>query len=415
VRKASLSLVLLLLGAVTFAQAPVTFDWYAGIRTIGTLSDPGGGVETGAQDALSVGIELAHGAGRALMTYRLAGELQYTPQQIAPGAPPVTALTAYPTESGIGFELPPKNLIGLWFRATLGRLPLEDPTGLLLEDPTALVQGQLADGLLLEFRFLGFYASAGAGYLGLLDKRLNRVRLTQQDQDELASPSVYFAPPRGLAVLRLEARDLFAGQRVGLFGIGQKDFRPDPPTFDSWYIGALVSGPIALGFRHETTLVVGITVPSPGETGAGLLLNEVIAYKIPVSCLHEAWLSVLWASSPGGLAGFPALAGPPVSGDLEEPLSDTVRLEAGIDASFAAAPAGAVLRPAFASRLLFRPSGQQPAGYTFAMAGSYVGLELELSARLEPVSGLRFMARGGALIAPADVLPYVRLEAGVAL
>ena len=171
-RRGVLILALLLVGVAAFAQA--TFDWNAGLQTIATLTDPGTGLEGDWQDALSLGIELAHAAGRGLMTYRLAGQVQYAPQRLAPGAPPLTAITGYPTESGIGFELPPKGLVGLWFRATLGRVALTDPTGLLLVDPDALVPGQLADGFLVEFRFQNFYAAAGAGYLGLLDKRLNR-------------------------------------------------------------------------------------------------------------------------------------------------------------------------------------------------------------------------------------------------
>jgi hypothetical protein len=415
-RCAALSVALFLLGTAVFGQAPVTFDWNAGLQTTGTLSDPGTGVAGDWQDSLSLGLELAHGAGRGLMTYRLAGEMQYAPQQIAPGAPPVSALTAYPTESGIGFELPPKRLVGLWFRAVLGRVGLNDPTGLLLYDPDALVPGQLADGLLLEFRFQQFSFAAGAGYLGFLDKRLNRVRFTPEDQGELVDSTVYFAPPRGLAILRLEAADLFAGQHVALFGVGQKDFRPVTPTFDSWYAGAVVAGPIALGFRHRSTLIAGITAASGAQTGVGFLLDEVVAYRIPVAFLHEAWFSALWASTAaGGLSAFPALAGPLEGGDFPLTLSDLVRLELGIDSSFAAVPAGALLTPAFAARLLFRPSGSTPAGLAVAPAGSYLGTELELSAGLQPVSGLGFTARGGVLIAPAAVLPYARLHAEVRL
>jgi hypothetical protein len=410
------ALAFLLIGAFASAQAPVTFDWNAGLQTVGMLSDFGAGTEGNFQDALSVTLELAQGAGRGLMSYRLGGEVQYTPQLIAPGAPPATALTAYPTESGITFELPPRGLTGLWFRAALGRLELSDPTGILLYDPDALVAGQLADGFLVELRYQRFFVAAGAGYLGLLDKRLNRVRFTPSDDAELADPSVYFAPQRGLAILRLEAADLVAGQQVGLFGVGQKDFRPAPPTFDSWYIGAVARGPIALGFRHETALIGAISVPSGAETGFGLLLDTMVAYRIPVSFLNEAWLSVLWASSPGStLAGFPALAGPAAGGDFQEPLTDTLRVELGMDAAFTVPPAGSVIRPAFAGRLLFRPSGQPPAGYSSPMAGGYVGIELELSARWEPVPGMRVAARTGALIAPVDFLPYVRLEAGVGL
>jgi len=408
---------LLLLSAISVdAQAPLTFGWDASIQTIGAVADSGAGPSVEMQDALSLGFELSHGAGRGLFSYRLSGEVQYTPQQIAPGDQPLAALTGYPGVSGITFELPAQKLIGLWFRAGLGRLALDEPAGLLLNDPAALVPAQLADGLLVEFRYRGFYGSLGAGYLGLLDKRLNRVRFTAQDAGELADSSVYFAPPRGLAVLRLEADELFAGQRAGFFGIWQKDFRAALPTFDSWYFETLVEGPITPGFRHESALAAAITVPSGSAPGVGLMIDELVAYRLPVSFLHEAWFSVLWASGPGStLAGFPALAGPSVSTGLQAALSDIVRLELGLDSAFSAVPAGAAVSSAFAVRLLLRPSGLPLQGYSFAMQGPYVGTELELSARLEPVGGLRLQARAGALVAWAAILPYVRLEAGAVL
>ncbi len=171
--------------------------------------------------------------------------------------------------SGITFELPAQTPIGLWFRAGLGRLALDEPAGLLLRDPDALVPAQLVDGVLLELRYGRFYGSLGAGYLGLLDKRLNRIRFTGQDTGELTDSSVYLAPPRGLAVLRLEADQLFAGQRAGFFSIWQKDFRAAGPTFDSWYFEMLVEGPLAQGLRHQGALVAAVAVPSGSAPGPG--------------------------------------------------------------------------------------------------------------------------------------------------
>jgi len=398
------------------AQVPVIFSWGADLATVNTLSDFGPGPEVDMLDSASVGFELEHGLGRGIMSYRLGGQIQYAPQRIAAGAPPLSALTGYPLETGLSYELPPPSLLGLWFRAALGRLGLEEPTGLLLEDPTAVYENQLVDGLLVEFRFHGFYGSLGAGYLGLLDRRVNRVRFTPQDDIELADTTHYFAPPRGLAVLRLEAEDLFAGQRFGLFGIGQKDFREAPPTFDSWYAGAVMSGPIALGFRHSTSMVVAAAVPSPGSPGAGLLLASELAYRLPGNILHEAWFSLLWASSGGGgLADFPQLAGPPVSLGFAVPLSDIVRLELGIDATLAIPPAVTPLLLAFTSQLILKPSGQLPSGFSFKTAGPFVGTELGLSARYEPIEGLRFDARAGTLITLSGMLTSLRLEGRVTL
>jgi len=410
------ALLLILAAPFAYAQAPLTFGWGASLQTIGTIANAGVGPAIDSQDAFSLGLELASGAGQGLLSLRVSGQALYTPQQIVSNAPPLSALTGYPTVSAIIFELPPPRLVGWWIRASAGRLVLDEPTGLLLDNPNAIFPNQLADGLLFEARFQGFYGSVGAGYLGLLEKSLNRVRFTPQDEAELADSSVYFAPPRGMAVLRLEADNLFLGQKLGLFGIGQKDFRSGFSTFDSWYVGLLATGPVASAFRQESAFMAALAVPSDGSAGVGLLIREQLAWRVPVSFLHEAWFSMLWASSPGGaLVGFPALAGPPVADTFAAPLTDIVRLELGIDAALPAAPAGAVLTPAFTTRLLLRPSGAQAPGYTFSLAGQYVGTELELSAGLSPLDGVRVLARGGTLIASGVVLPYVRLEAGLSL
>jgi hypothetical protein len=402
--------------AAAGAQSPLTFDWDADLGTVNTLGNFGPGPSVDMEDSASVSFELEHGLGRGIMSYRLGGQIQYAPQRISAGAPTLSALTAYPLETGVSYELPPAPLLGFWLRAALGRLGLEEPTGLLLSNPMAVHESQLVDGFIVELRFSGFYGSLGAGYLGLLDRRVNRVRFTPQDLSEYADPSHYLAPPRGLAVLRLEAENLFAGQSFGLFGIGQKDLRDAPPTFDSWYAGAVVRGPISSGFRHASGLVMAVAVPSSAETGLALLLSSELAYRLPGNLLHEAWFSLLWASSAGGgLAAFPQLAGPPAGTDFAEALTDIVRIELGIDAALAIPPAIDPLRLAFTSRLLLRPGGQLPAGYSFTMAGPYVGTELELSTRFEPLLGLRFDLRAGTLITYSGILPYGRFEARVVL
>jgi hypothetical protein len=104
-----------------------------------------------------------------------------------------------------------------------------------------------------------------------------------------------------------------------------------------------------------------------------------------------------------------------VSDAFSAPLTDVVRLELGVDAALPAGPAGAVLVPGFTTRLILRPSGSQAPGYTFSLAGPYAGTELEISAGLSPLDGIRILGRGGTLIAAGAILPYVRLEAGIGL
>ena len=399
-----------------FTPSPPSFAWDGSLSAEGQLVDLGVGPVLDTQDVLGLGISVAHALGPGVMTYQLGAGAAWLPQQVAAGQSRLAALAAYPEETGLSWELVPARVQDVWMKASLGRLELPEPTGLLLYDPTAIHPGQLADGLLLELRYLGFYASVGAGYLGLLEERLNRIRFTPQDIAELSDPLHYFAPPRGLGVLRLEADRLLLGQNLGLFGIGQLDFRSPGPTFNSWYVGTIVSGPIAAGFRQETRVVVAITQPSDASTGAGILASVTGAYRLPVSFLHETWLSVLWASGPeGGLSAFPQLAGPPAGSAFAAPLSDLVRMEAGVNSDLVAGPGGAVLSPSFQVRLLLTPDGKIPAGFSFQPAGSYIGTEVEISASYRPLDDIGISALAGGLITTAGFLPYVRLQAGVDL
>ena len=403
-------------GSASFTPTPTTFAWGGALSAEGQLADLGAGPVLDTQDILGLGISVAHGLGPGVMTYQLGAAAGWLPQSVAAGQSRLAGLSAYPAETGLSFELIPLRAKDIWMKASLGRLDLPEPTGLLLYDPTALHPAQMADGLLLELRYLGFYVSAGAGYLGLLEERLNRVRFTPQDTAELSDPFHYFAPPRGLGVLRLEADRLLFAQSMGLFGIGQLDFRTAGQTFDSWYVGTTVSGPIAAGFRQETSLVVAFAEPSAGSPGVGMLLSVTGAYRIPVSFLHETWLSVLWASgASGGLAAFPQLAGPPAGSAFAVPLTDLVRIETGIDSDLVPGPGGAVLTPAFKIRLLLSPDGQIPAGFSFQPVGSYIGTEVELSATYHPLDDIGISALAGGIVTTAGFLPYVRIEAGVEL
>jgi hypothetical protein len=291
-----------------------------------------------------------------------------------------------------------------------------EPTGLLLEDPLAIHPAQLMDGASIEVRYQGFYVSAGAGYLGLLDKRVNRIRFTDPDDRELADAPHYFAPPRSLAVLRMEAENLLGGQSVGLVGIWQKDFRADSPKFDSWYAGAVVDGRIVSWLRQSTRMIVGIGVPAGSSPETGLLVSSTVAMDLPGDLLHEAWISALWASGRGGgLAAFPALAGPSVSPAFDVPLQDVVKLELGTNAVLPVAPEGARLDPALAVRVLLVPSSTVPADYSFSFSGPFAGTEIEMSFVYVPLADFTVTAGFSGLITVSGVFPSVRLGTGVRL
>ena len=402
-------------GTVLHAQ-PVTLEWGAALEGLGSLMDTGAGPVVDSRDSLAADVSLSHQLGPGEMTYSAGADFFYVPQELLPGANAVDQVLVYPSQLAISWELDPARSHDAWMKASLGRMDAREPTGLLLENPFALHPLQLMDGMSFELRYQAFYVSASAGYLGLLDKRINRVLLTTTDFQELLDTSQYAAPPRGLAIVRLEAEQLLAGQSVGLLGIWQKDFRLSDPRFDSWYFGTMARGQILPFLRHVSSILVGVGVPSSGSATAGVLVSSELALKLPGALLHETWLSVLWASGPaGGLSAFPALAGPPVSLAFDQPLSDVVKLEVGADASLPVPPHGAILRPALATRLILVPSGTVPAGSMIPMSGPYVGTEIETDLRYRAISGFNVELRAGGLVTVSRLLPYVMLETGVKL
>ncbi len=405
-----------LAAAAAWADQPVTFDWNAAAAIYGSLTDTGSGPVLYMQDTLGLEMSLRHGLGNGFMTYLLGGGLSYTPQELEVGDNLLSALLPFPGVSYIQWESVQTGLHDLWFRVRAGRIEADEPTGLLFRDPDAITPLQLMDGVSTELRAQWFYAALEAGYLGLLDKRINRIRFTAQDFAELDDAAVYAAPPRLLAVLRVEGEEILPGQSLGLFGIWQKDFRADPAAFDGWYIGLAVRGSIIGGLSQETSLTTAITVPAAGATGFGLLASMEIDYDIGVDPLGTAWLSARWGSGDGGgLAAFPGLAGPAVSFTYAEPLVDIICLELGIDASLSVPPADAALDPSLAVRLLLTPSGAMTAGYGFAPAGAYLGTEIEASLSYEPLSGILVEANGGVFITAAAALPFLELGAEVRL
>ena len=402
------------LAGPAFAEQPLTFDWTSEVALRGDFMDFGAGPVLSMTDAVGAGFELRHGLWGGAMSYGISGGFSYSPQKLAAGDPLITAFLAYPGKTAMAWETLEGRLYDPWFRAALGRQDAEEPTGLLFRNADAVTPFQLMDGLSAQLRYQWFFVEAQAGFIGLLDKRINRILLTPQDAVEQADMVTYAAPPRGLAILRLEARELLAGQSFGLFGVWQKDFRAAPPLLDSWYIGAAAQGRIVEKLRQESGAIVAITVPTPGEVGAGLLMAAEISYDLDIGPLRETWLSGRWGSGAGGgLEAFPALAGPPASTLLAVQLMDIVRIELGVEAELPVAPQGGTLNPGLAARLLLTPGGSTVHG--FAPAGAYLGTELELAVSYVPLMGLRADARTGVLLTAASALPFLILEAGFEL
>jgi hypothetical protein len=410
---AALALALALLPAAACAGQGLSFAWDLGISTSGEIADRGGGAELKSRDLVAADLRLEREFASGTLTLAAGADFAYAPQDLAAGAPRSEAFLAYPAAFEAAWESAPGLVSDPWFRIELGRVEAREPSGLLLRDPEAPRPDQAMDGLVAQLRLGGLYASVGAGYLGLLDKRQNRVRATAADAAELSVPDRYWAPPRALAIFRIEAERLFLGQDLGLLGIMQKDLREGTETRDDWYVGAVARGPVADRLRHSETAIVSISAPSGGSTYAGILSRAELSCALPWKPLGEARLAALWAGGWGG--SFPGLAGPAASLVYDAPPRDLVAVELGADAALAPPPIGARLGASLALRALFVPLGGVESGYSFATAGSFLGVETELDLLYEPIYGFVLAARGGFLASPGGLLPRASLEARIEL
>ncbi len=402
-----------LLGAGSIAAQGLAFDWDASVATSAFLADKGNDAELYSRDGLCLRASLDRRFAAGELAFMAEGAFAYAPQDVVAGAPRSDAFLLFPSALSASWESAQPLASDPWYRIAAGRIEAAEPSGLLFLDPDSLVPAQAMDGLEAELRLGRFYAALGSGYLGLLDKRQNRVRLSAGDEADLSDDGLYWAPRRLLAIARLEAEGLL-GQDLGLFGVFQKDFREAGQAFDSWYIGLAGRGRLVADLRHETAAIVSISLPSDAESGAGLLARALLAYDLPGAILGEARIAALWA---GGFDGgaFPNLAGPAASLVYDVAPEDLFSIELGAEASLPAAPRGADLGAGLALRVLAAPGGTVAAGYAIDTLGPYLGIELEAALSYEPVAGFDIRARGGFLAADGDFLPKLGLEARVSL
>ncbi|NBC29218.1 MAG: hypothetical protein GVY29_04410, partial [Spirochaetes bacterium] len=322
-------LLFLLFLTVSPLSAQVSFTWDARVATESVFeassnAEPPGevdlpGASLGIRDVADLRMALHHGAGRGSVEYTLSGRVLHVP--LGGFQPEATdrVLLAYPAESGIRYELPPQRRHGMWFAAELGRVELSEPSGLLFESPHAVETEQLADALLLEFRYPRIYWSAAAGYLGLVDKFASNVRLTDADRDALSDGGRYGGANRGVTVARVESPQLFWDQDLAGVFAGQMAFGDRSNAFDSWYFGPVVQGPIwsapgAGAFRHKSSAVFAMPVRSGTTQGMALLFDTTLTYTVPVAPLLTADLGARVVSGGDNLAAFPSLT----SGGTEE-------------------------------------------------------------------------------------------------
>jgi hypothetical protein len=371
---------LVALAAATPARAQLLgLDWGLSTRNDYQVIDVAGESELRSLDAFDAKFEAWQQAGPVTIRYLASGGFGVSPQRGRISASADREVIAYPGPSGVRISWPPRGAGEVLLALEGGRLALSDPTGLLFTDPRALSPAQLADGLRLEARFARTYAELEVGTTGLLDRDVNRVRMTASDARDAAEDGL--APRRLLATMGIQTTAI-GSQNTGLYVVVQQDLRGGDDTLSSYYFGPIGEGALPAGIAWSSALIGAWSVDASGSVGPSILASVRLSHDIPLDILETGWLRVRWASSDGGgLAAFPALAGPLAATVYREPLSDLVDVQLGADARLAVPPRGARIEPALSLSAIFAPSGRAAASSSITPNGAWAGAEATLGVR----------------------------------
>ena len=391
-------------------------DWGLDMRHQSAALDVGQGASIAAVDSFRLFGEIYQRTDRFNLTYRLGGGLGYSAQPDSVFTDAGRKLVGYPGRSGFELLRVPRTLDRAWLGAEVGRIVLSDPFGILFFDSEAREPQQLADGLTFHLRRQHLFLSFSAGYLGWLDKSVNRVRMTSSERTDISESGDPLARSRGIAVGRVEVDDLVRRQDAGLVLVAQQDFGDRGDSLSSYYAGLFAQGPFLLqDLHHRTVTIVTYSVSdAPSLAGVSLLARSRFAYALSPWWVSSARFALTFAGGGKILAPFPALAGPNVSVAFAEQLSDVVVLELGVDANYRVPPAEATIRPDLALRLIWVPSGAVTPRSGIEPDGVLGGFEIGPAVIYQPIRGLDVIARAGMLFGQTQ-RTVVRFEGRIRL
>jgi hypothetical protein len=392
-------------------------DWSAQSRHDYELVEVDDAPEIQSLDTLFLALSAVQQTPGPALRYRLSGGVGYSPQTGRISLDEGREVVVYPGPLGVEALWAPEGRGGRWVSGRLGRLEVTDGTGLLFENPRSLYPTQLLDGAGTAIRYPGWFGSLEVGYLGLLDKDLNRIRLSSEDVVDAADGDVYFGPKRLLGVINLQATSLFWGQDGGLIAVVQEDLGGSSERVSSYYLGPVARGPLIGDFSHAGGVVFAYTRATEADTsGVSLLTFWDLSYRVPIEQLNEAWLALRYASSDGdSLVRFPTLGGPSVGSVLRHPLSDVVSVELGTDAIYPVPPRGAVIVPSLSTAVFFVPSGDAAGGDAIEPSGTYGGFEVEIAADYRLQEDLSVTASAAWSFLDGAIRPAFRLLGRISL
>lgn len=326
------------------------------------------------------------------------------------------------------------------FGFTLGRLHFSDPTGYVLN--------HRLDGLKLDIGWTASSFSAGVGTTALLQKPTSAVVMSLLDVLSLSDGAVRFAPPRLIATFEFRARGLVAGQDVTLGAVVQEDLRPDDqltPEFqtvfdpiggglmDTQYLSLMISGALGRGFFHRTyySLNTGRTLTyrddPDSSTGSSYQYTQILGHLAGLELsifLPQALNSRIRIG--GQFSTGDDDADDYYDGNTDELFTAFVPISAGgfsdvftlqpgnsshVAISYSLRPLSGIgldiLQTELSSVSYFRTSGGGPVSegaVNAAMAGTYIGTEIDLKIVAQPFSDLRFVLGGGLFLPNATVM-----------
>ncbi|TVR31951.1 MAG: hypothetical protein EA404_08790 [Spirochaetaceae bacterium] len=402
-------IVLMLMQAAPGHAQFVGYDWALGLRHQSARVGDGEGGEFSSVDSLGASVEFYHQIGDTVLTYRGAVGAAYSAQRGIAFAPLPEDLIVYPGLTGVGVLRKPPIRAGAWLEAELGRLALDEPSGLLFSDTISIEPVQLADGMRVAWRWPGSDVAVTVAYLGLLDAAIDRIS-AHPDPDQLPNSA------NAIALVTLGARELVAQQDGSLVLLARYDFAREMEREGSYFLGVVATGPIMHRVDQQTALIGALsTSDNPRLDGVSLLLSAQATYRPDTVWIGSLWSQLRYASGGANLARFPELAGPNVGTAFAEKLSDIVSLELGAGHDLGVAPRGAVLSPELALRLFLVPSGEPTARTGVDPSGRFAGFEVSPSIRYHLIRGLDVASNAAFLFANDRVRSLIGFEGRISL
>jgi hypothetical protein len=306
------------------------------------------------------------------------------------------------------------------WRATAGRFPVSDFTGLLLD--------HTLDGVQMRWDLPFMSLTANLGSSALLLKPTSRIILSGSDRADLLDTAVHLAAPRLVQAVSAVFPQLFAGQDLTVALLAQEDLRPaarlipegyEDPSYTgraggrlhSVYLGTGLSGPIVSSLYYESFLYfeTGSTLSyiedSASGTGSSWQNKPIVAFLggFGVRYYMEKFLGSrlglrgLFASGDadnqtfleGNTVGSSTLFAPISRKDTGLAFNPQLGNLLLVEASYSLKPAE-ILQAILKIQTFLRPSAGaiSETGLDSASAARYLGTQIEGSANFRPLSDL---------------------------